>query len=153
MWLLIDEWSQEPHYKPLWQTHAEFPSAGFGAPLPPLTEVTTQTTYDQEMSQTYKWQMAISRWNIHREPRLRNTKLFPPVQMPLSPSVRLLLGLRPIMPCTVCRLPQHLPNNAAHAQLSLGSLRKFKAFIGCFFLLHRLQHLFPTHSYPHAAVT
>lgn len=53
------------------------------------------------------------------------------------------LGLRPIMPRAVHRHLQHLPElsllsaetNPAQAQLSLGSLRQFKAYISCFFLL------------------
>ena len=116
---------------------------GFGAPLVVFTEVTTQTTCDQDMSQTYKWQIAISRWNINRELRFRNTKLFPPAQTPLSPSVRLLLllGLRPTMSCAVGRHLQHLPEpsplqhlTTLHRHSSVqGSLRQFKAFISCFF--------------------
>lgn len=150
MWLLIDERGQEPHYKLLWQSHAEFPSGGFGAPLPTLTEVTTQTTYDQEMSRTYKWQMAISRWNIHRELRFRNTKLFPPAQMPLSPSVRLLLGLRPIMPRAVRWHLQHLPGLRAETTLHRHSSvweasESWRPLLAVFFPLHWLQHLFPTH--------
>lgn len=135
MGLLIDERSQEPHYKLLWQTQAEFHSVGFGAPLPTFTEVTTQTTYDQDVSQTYKWQMAVSRWNMRQELRFRNTQLFPPAQTPLSLSVRLLLGLCPTMPCSLQTPPASAWTRPAQAQLSLGSLRKFKAFISCFFPL------------------
>ena len=116
---------------------------GFGAPLVVFAEVTTQTTYDQDMSQTYKWQIDISRWNINRVLRFRNSKLFPPAQTPLSPSVRLLLlGLRPTMSCAVGRHLQHLPElsllqhlTTLHRHSSVkGSLRQFKAFISCFFL-------------------
>lgn len=154
MLLLIDEQSQEPHYKLLWQTHAEFHSGGFGAPLPMFTEVATQTAYDPEMLQTYEWQMAISRGNIHRELRFGSTKLFPPTQARLSPSVRLLFGLGPIMPRTgVYGHLQHLLelgpaprcNHSAQAQLSLGSCRQITAFPLIIFIGFSGKHLFSMH--------
>ncbi len=145
MWLLIDEQSQEPHYKLL--SLSDRPMRSF--PQQVLVLRSQRSPRSPHRQHTNKRRRpARDKWPFHNKVFIESCasetlNSFPPAQTPLSSSVRLLLGLHPIMPCAVRRHLQHLPelslhassNNAAQTQLRLGSLRQFKAFISCFFLL------------------